>query len=282
MKKILGVFIVAMLVIVCLWRVPMASALNKLFPTGGGDLTPLLAGVWDCRKNRTTIFHVNNATSRNWVLVLFNFYDDQEHPMGCRMALLSPNDVVEVDARFVRPDLIGKWGKVKIASFWWSPVAGAPVVIWRLENGIKGFQKEVFSPRISISQNSPGVSYFELPVANISGLTEANLEEIPVVVSNTTLQAAQDSPLPVEDEIFNLKDFMAIAAQTTDHILYDVEADETGELCNSYQDSAMRDMLLKALAEQQGITRMCTEGITQSNPTTSTLQIRCPVSTTSK
>jgi hypothetical protein len=288
MKKILGVFIGAILIIVCLWRVPMASALNQLFPAGGADITPLLAGVWDCRKNRTTIFHVNNPTHANWLWVQFQFYYDQEQPISSRWSLLSPNDVVEVDARFVaQPGLptIGKWGKVKITSFWWypgTPVPPAPP--WNLENGIKGFQKEVFSSQISYFSASgapiPGPFYPVLPVSSIYGLTEANLEEIPVVVSTTPQPIPP--PLPVEDEIFNLKDFMDIAAQTTDHILYDVEADEIGELCKLYQGSrAIIDSLVSALAEQ-GITKMCTEGITQSNPRTSPLQIQCPTPTKSE
>lgn len=281
MKKISGVFIITILIIVGLWRVPMASALNKLFPAGGGDLTPLLAGVWDCRKNRTTVFYVNNATSRNWLLVWFNFYDNQEHPTGCRVAILSPNDVVEVDARFVGNTHFGKWGKVKIASWWWpARTAIQPFPFWRLENGIKGFQKEVFSTKISLSQKNLGPSYYSLAATDINHLTEANLEEIPVAtLPVATLQDTQDQALLVEDpEIFDQEEFLTIAQQTTDGILYDMEVDESGELCKKLKGMVGVGEMLKGLAGI-GITKVCPDGIDRIMPKTPPLlTITCPIS----
>jgi len=189
--------------------IPVGQALTTFFTAGGGDLTPYLIGDWDCRTGRTTIFHVKNPTHTNWLLVWFNFYDDAEHPTACRIALLSPNDVVEVDARFT-PAHIGRWGIVKIVSVW---------VPWRLENGIKGFQKEIWAYRISIPAVGTrpvhvGPKYKDMPVWCFRAISEANLEEVPVYGQ------------ALLTDILDLDAFLTMAFETDDGKLYDVEKDE--------------------------------------------------------
>jgi len=185
-------------------------------------------GHWDTRNRRTTVFYVMNPTSKS-LKAIFAFFDNEEKPLKAVIANLSANDIVEVDARRFLSG--GNWGVVKIFS-----VHGAtdPKLLV-LEDGIKGFQKELFltvyksdlpvfkyaylfSPyRYSYTANRKvyyynmnGVIYpwpwtlsTSLPTIRAMAATEANLKEIPNDVVDATersvIQGMINSNTPVID-----------------------------------------------------------------------------------
>jgi len=289
-KKVHSVFIAILinLLIVGLLRVPMAASnsLQIWAPAVG-----LLEGTWDCRKNRTTIFHVNNPT-KNWLLVLFSFYYDDEKWAGSRLAILSPDDVVEVDARFVWPPNdplchIGRWGKVKIASFYpcyednckcdGDPTCSCTKT--NLKNGITGFQKEVFSSVVSISKKSAGTTYPDLPISSIYGLTEANLKVVPVPMQCFQSSEAEADGQDQDCDIFDLAEELNKSMNYTilaDGILYDVDDHDKLALCgallNCSSDSSNSN--LPTLAEylrSLGITSGSAHGVDREKPVTFSL-----------
>ncbi|MCL6584679.1 MAG: hypothetical protein K6U11_13740 [bacterium] len=298
-KKVHSVFIAILinLLIVGLLRVPMAASnsLQTWAPAVG-----LLEGTWDCRKNRTTIFHVNNPT-KNWLLVLFSFYYDDEKWAGSRLAILSPDDVVEVDARFVWPPNdplchIGRWGKVKIASFYpcydedddncecdGNPTCSCTKT--NLKNGITGFQKEVFSSVVSISKKSAGTTYPDLPISSIYGLTEANLKVVPVPTKNCVKAEAEDEEIAAADgqdqdsDIFDLAEELNKSMNSTilaDGILYDVDDHDKAALCRNLRNCSSSSLFSPSptLAEylrSLGITSGSAHGVDREKPVTFSL-----------
>jgi len=253
MKNLRNVFIVMLinLLVISLLRVPMAAGQGQQ-----PDSIYILEGTWDCRRHRTTVFHIKNPNPRP-IFVMLLWYYDNEQPAAIHFLWLSPNDVAEVDARFALPQYgYGRWGNVTMIGFHFEFQNSNNAEVVQVVDKIVGFQKEVFSSQISISTPNPGPVYSALAVGNIYGLTEANLAE-------ATLSEEKGSESNFLTKILAKSRNDGILY---DGILYDVEVAES--LCENIGDDYIVVDLLK---KYTGIYLLSPHGIDRPKPVTSPL-----------
>lgn len=101
-----------------------------------GILSPYLTGTFDLRDDRRSILHIINPTAKH-LRVMVAFFDDNEEPLNCVRASLSPNDLLEIDVRkYVKERM---FGVVKVVSL--NRREDTP------ETGIVGYQRHFFIKR---------------------------------------------------------------------------------------------------------------------------------------
>lgn len=136
-------------------REPQAS--TALFPPAGGSLSPYLIGTYDLRSRHWTTFQIVNPTGMP-LRVLVAFFDDDEKPLACVRDRLSPNDLLEIDAR---RHVQARSGVVKIVSF--DESGERPVA------GVVGYQR-TFARRIFSGSLLRGESnLFQIPAETLAG-----------------------------------------------------------------------------------------------------------------
>ena len=137
-------------------REPQADA-SALFPPAGGSLSPYLIGTYDLRSGHWTTFQIVNPTGKP-LRVLAAFFDDDEKPLGCVRDRLSPNDLLEIDARrHVR----ARSGVVKIVSF--DESGERPVA------GVAGYQRTFSKAFFSRSRLRGETNLFQIPAEILAG-----------------------------------------------------------------------------------------------------------------
>lgn len=134
-------------------REPQAAA---LFPPAGGLLSPYLIGTYDLRSRHWTTFQIVNPTGMP-LQVLVAFFDDDEKPLGCVRERLSPNDLLEIDAR---RHVKAPSGVVKIVSF---DESGRPVA------GVVGYQRTFARTFFSGSLLRGETNLFQIPAETLAG-----------------------------------------------------------------------------------------------------------------
>lgn len=128
-----------------------------LFPPAGGSLSPYLIGTYDLRSPHWTTFQIVNPTGMP-LRVLVAFFDDNEKPLGCVRDRLSPNDLLEIDARrHVR----ARSGVVKIVSF--DESGERPVA------GVVGYQRTFARRFFSGSLLRGETNLFQIPAETLAG-----------------------------------------------------------------------------------------------------------------
>jgi hypothetical protein len=133
------------------------AAAGSLFPPTGGSLSPYLIGTYDLRSRHWTTFQIVNPTGKP-LRVLVAFFDDDEKPLGCVRDRLSPNDLLEIDAR---RHVKAPSGVVKIVSF--DETVERPVA------GVVGYQRTFARRFFSGSLLRGETSLFQIPAEILAG-----------------------------------------------------------------------------------------------------------------